>query len=774
MRGVAWGALLLLGGCGGGAGDGQSPDASPPLEPWGLAGGPAGGSANADGEPCDTVIVIAIDKVLEGEVLAAEPRSGATPRLDSVAAGAFVVEDAVTTSTSGNAAMASLLTGRHAFEHGVLSLRDGRRQRLPEAEVTLAEGFRSAGWTTIFSSGSPRHARGFSGFSQGFEHYEAPRLSESTRPADSVANGALLPLRAALEQGERVFAVLSFDDLVTRSLEPPTPEIAAPFVQRRLRRVAGERADVEEALKTMESDPAKGLKDLAKRLGRARGSRASTAWRWALRDAHLSVIDGAVGEVLDAVETSGRARRAMVIVTGLRGALPPGYRQEPGPLMVADAVQIPLALRFPDGARRGARFEGVVSLRDVSDLAASLGGFELERTALPCADLVDPTEAGLPDRGAFVVDAGRKVMARIGVLGQVERYHTGKVIAFDRSGAVADLDADAGAVGLEQLMDYVDRLTGMDVELRAIDGADRSIDVKVDYEVHPGGARRSDFRSDGEASPPGADVKEAVRGRVTLGASEGASPGSTLRLGTRAASVQLRLEALEQGPFGPADVAVGSRSAADLPLLFTPLEERPLTEGAGDEEARTELPTIRLRLERADGLWWTLTVEGANADGAAAADTEVLLSVWPPREPTDEVEVSPDPGMSWEAVPGRLDLVRITGRAPFTCRVKKLGKEEFAVACRAPDGFIAPLAMEFFGQRFAARSAFACVVPDHQKAASKGLLSVEEALYGEEAADLPRAALLRVVRRSVGRAPTFFDPVDVSDLDVVQRLIPGE
>ncbi|MEM8711726.1 MAG: hypothetical protein AAGG01_12295, partial [Planctomycetota bacterium] len=705
--------------------------------------------------------------------LAKKSRFGATPHLDAIAAGAFVVQNAITTSTAGNSAMASLLTGRHGFEHGILSLRDGRRQRLPEAEVTLAEGFRSQGWTTIFSSGSPRHARGFSGFSQGFQSYEAPRLSESTRPAPSVVNGALLPLRAALDSGDRVFAVLSFDDLVTRSLTPPSPEIAAPFVRARLSRVARERADVEEALRTMESDPAKGLKDIATRLARARGSRASNAWKEALRDAHLSVIDSAVGEVLDAVAASGRARRAMVVVTGLRGTLPPGYRQEPGPLMVADAVEIPLALRFPDGARRGARLDGMASLRDVSDLVASFGGFELEPTALPSANLVEPSVSGAPENGAFVVDAGRRVMARISMGDQLERYHTGKVIGFDRSGAVLDLDSGASAAALEPLSEYVERLTACDVDLRVGPGLTRNTGLTVDYEVHPGGAQRADG-IDESADNPAVDFgTEAVRGQVILGEGDGAIRSSRLRLGTRAASVQLRLETTDASALDPRALALGTRSAAELPLLFTPLEERPIAERTGDAKSAPELPPIRLRLERADGLWWTLTVE-ATGDEANAGNSEVLLGVWPPRDPTDDVEVSPDPGMSWEAVPGRLDLVRISGRAPFSCRVKKLGKEQFAVACRTPEGFVPPLAMEFFGQRFAARTAFACVIPDHQKGASEALLSVEEALYDGDAADPLGQALLQVTRASVGQPPTKFAPVDVSDLDVVTRLIPGE
>jgi hypothetical protein len=706
--------------------------------------------------------VFALDKVLRSEIFrsgSVNPAQAVTPRIDSVVVGAQRATDAVTTSTAGNAALASLLTGRHVTEHGIVSLRDQGFQTLPDSEVSLAEGFKEAGWSTIFSSGSPLHARGFSGFSQGFEHYEAPRLAEPTRAAPSVANGALLPLKQALAEERSVFALLSFDDLAPRALRPPSAEIAAPFVSAWLRPVAQERADIEAALRMLDADPQQGIDDLTKLLARARGSRASVAWNMALRAAHLSVIDGAIGEVLDALEEAGRAERALVVFTGLRGTLPPGYRHEAGALFTSDAIGVPLAVRWPMGAKRSEPIDSTLSLLDVPHAIASVGGFGLNPTEFGCLDLgnVRPS-AGV----AFVADSQRKLLAAVQGDRQMERYLDGQVVGFDRAGQqLRGPGLDPGGGLAQSLSGFVEAATAISLTV-TVPETELAADLQFAWETAPGPGTLAP--TDAAADRP----RAAVRGRFQI-----EDTSQSLALAERGTAVGLRLESLSKSAIGPGLLRMGDQRGSDLPLMFTPMDD--VTVPSADDEKPSE---PRLRIERSDGLWWTLTVDALD-DSQGSASAEVLVSVWPPREPTRELEVSAGGGVTRHAIPGRADLVRIAGQVPFTCRVKKLGKEDFAVACSTSAGFLSPTEMGFHGLRFAEPHAFQCVLFHRQNGASEVLPSPDAALFaGIFDVDLKTGKLVGdgvvVHRAGVGPRPPEFDAPSVSDLLELVRLVPGE
>ncbi len=724
------------------------------LAPWGL---PANAQSTASLDDCDTVIVIALDKVLRSELSwtgEANANGGGTPRLDSIAAGAQLVTDAVTISTAGNAALASLITGRHVTEHGIVSLRDAGFQTLSESEKTLAEGFAAAGWSTIFSSGSPLHARGFSGFSQGFEHYEAPRLAEPTRAAPSVVTGAVVPLKKALAENRPVFALLSFDDLSARALRPPSAEIAAPFVSAWLGPLAEERADIEAALRTLDANPEQGIEDFTKLLARARGSRASVAWNMALRAAHLSVVDDAIGDVLDELEAAGRAERALVVVTGLRGTIPPGYRHEAGALFTSDAIAVPLAIRWPGGAKREEPFAPTVSLLDVPAALAAVGEFELQPTTFRCADLrtVKPL-TGV----ALVADSQRKLLAAVRGDQQVERYIDGQQVSFNRSGEQArNPEPDEWSAVNEGLKGFVAKATGISFSLALIDPA-LEADLRFAWESAPGPGTVVPAR-EGAKRP-----RAAVRGKFQM-----EDFFRELELTERGTAIRLGVSSASKKPIGPALLWIGNSRGSELPVMFTPSDDVPAP--TADDEG----PKPQLRLERSDGLWWTLAVDGSG-DADQGAEAEVIVSVWPPRDLTDELEVSAGGGVQKHAVPGRMDLVRIVGTVPFTCRVKKLAKEDFTVACRLSSRFLEPKEMEFHGLRFAEPHAFECVFPHRQGEFSAELPSLEAALYGVHSLpdDPPKGSVI-VMRHGLGPSPAEVTRPSVADLLELVRLVPGE
>lgn len=104
-----------------------------------------------DGVPWN-VVFITVD-TLRADALGVygNGRPGITPTLDALAAKSFVFERAYSTSSWTRPAIASLLTGKHPTELGIMS--EGGKHRLSEHATTLPElfadlGYETAGWYT--------------------------------------------------------------------------------------------------------------------------------------------------------------------------------------------------------------------------------------------------------------------------------------------------------------------------------------------------------------------------------------------------------------------------------------------------------------------------------------------------------------------------------------------------------------------------------------------------------------------------------------------------
>lgn len=117
-------------------------------------------------EPAEQhVFLIGID-TLRADFL--EPGSPAvTPHLDALRAESRVFRAAHATAPWTQPSLASVLTGRWPWQHGVTRLLDP----LPPRELTLAEVFRASGWST---SGVMANfvARGRTSYGQGFERWD--------------------------------------------------------------------------------------------------------------------------------------------------------------------------------------------------------------------------------------------------------------------------------------------------------------------------------------------------------------------------------------------------------------------------------------------------------------------------------------------------------------------------------------------------------------------------------------------------------------------------
>ncbi|MEM1448431.1 MAG: sulfatase-like hydrolase/transferase [Planctomycetota bacterium] len=741
--------LTALLGCGGDAVDSPEPGwTAPPA--WGLPGGRSTAeSAAPDVERCDLVFVALVDGATRSELAAWGGDARSTPHLDALAAGGTIFDRAVAVHTSGNAGIASVLTGRHSREHGVASLRDLGRSTLSPEERTLAEAFKDLGWTTCASLSDPRHARGFSGFAQGFDQYEAPRVGEATWPADSVAIGALQALRTKLQPGQPLFLFASFGDLTDRRAPLPPADVAAPFIEARLRPFAERRAELAVQLDRLaEGGGDAALNEIKNLLSRARGSSAAGAWVAALRDARLAGVDAAIGTLLSAIEAAGRAETATVIVAAPRGWAPAAAQVRAGAQFAPTVVDVPLVVRWPFGARAG-RDASVTSVLDATRALDEAFGLDLAPTSFSARSLLAPTAAGAV---AFVVDGRFDRFAAVADGIQVERWGLEPDLhAFARgAGEGADAALDLLEAGADPWGGDAARAARFDAfvapptaTLLRGPGAPA---LSVTWRTSDGRVQR---RADAAAAGDGTPLR--MVGSARLQAPMGET--LTLELERRATSILVDLHAGDQ-PLGPGDVSFGGTRLAELPVLFVP---------AADSEPVPPDEVAMLRLRRAEGIWWTLSVAGEGP-------VQVLVGTWPVRSPEDALEVVAGGPVQQRDVPGRGDLVHLVGTAPFDLRIKRAGNEEFAIACLHGDRFLRPTEMVTDDLRYATDSAFAVLVPSWQASTSDALRDTTAALYGNEPGD----AAIAIHRTSLGSVRDVSAALDEFALDFLRSLPAGE
>ncbi len=101
-----------------------------------------------------------------------------SPRLDELARGSVLFENAIAQSAVTPVSHASILTGLNPYRHGLRSLHGGRNFSLPDDRVTLAEillenGYATAGFVSAFPAS--RHF----GLRQGFQHWDEAFGSET-------------------------------------------------------------------------------------------------------------------------------------------------------------------------------------------------------------------------------------------------------------------------------------------------------------------------------------------------------------------------------------------------------------------------------------------------------------------------------------------------------------------------------------------------------------------------------------------------------------------
>jgi arylsulfatase A-like enzyme len=280
-----------------------------------------------------TVLLVTWDTVRADRVGAYGATSGATPRLDALAAAGLLCEAARAPAPITLVSHATLLTGLPPRRHGV---HDNGAFRLGREHVLLSEVLAAQGWRAgAFVGAFVLDAQ--YGLDQGFEVYGMPAfrrlglpLQSAERPASEVVDEALAWLDGTRPE-EPVFLWTHFYDphFAYRPPEPQASRFADPY------------------------------------------------------DGEIAFCDSQLGRLLDGLDARGRDGRRLTVVTSDHGEAFGEHGEQTHGIFVYDATQhVPLVLHgtdVPVGRRAGP-----VSLADVVPTVLDWAG--LPRATMAHAD----------------------------------------------------------------------------------------------------------------------------------------------------------------------------------------------------------------------------------------------------------------------------------------------------------------------------------------------------------------------------------------------------
>jgi arylsulfatase A-like enzyme/Flp pilus assembly protein TadD len=276
------------------------------------------------------VVVITLDTTRADALGAYGQPLPVTPRIDAMAAGGALFEQALASAPSTLPSHATLFTGLQPYAHGV---RSNTGYRLSEANLTLAELLAARGWTTGAEVAAPVLASSRR-LAQGFGVYHEPSISMAeaaeilqeqlmvrySRPAEEISDGGIDFLRANADRP--FFLWLHYFDAHAPHAAPE------PFASR------------------FDDDYL----------------------------AEVSHVDHEVGRVLDEIEALGLRERTLVVLTADHGEGRGDHGEESHAYFVYDTViRVPL-LFLGAGIPAGTRIGAMVRLVDVTPTVLDLLG----------------------------------------------------------------------------------------------------------------------------------------------------------------------------------------------------------------------------------------------------------------------------------------------------------------------------------------------------------------------------------------------------------------
>jgi arylsulfatase A-like enzyme len=324
----------------------------------GLGGCSRDRAAAPPAPPPPHVLLIVVDCLRADHVGAYGHPLPTTPNIDRLAAEGIRFESAYANATWTKPSMATLFTGLHPSEHGLLRVGEPASDEietdaLPEDIPTLAESFRAAGYRTI-AVVNQIHLKPEFGFARGFESYRWVK----NRSAYEI-NRELFEELGAQREGRPVFAWLHYIDVhwpYKRGRKDAPPELG-------IARMHPE-PPLEQSREVIEAWVAEHMNEANRRALETR------------YDREVAFADGAVGDLVERVRAAGALDDTWIVVTSDHGE---GFLEH-GRLMhgfrpYEEVARVPLVMRPPPrlGLPRGVR-SSLVSHADFAPTLTDLLG----------------------------------------------------------------------------------------------------------------------------------------------------------------------------------------------------------------------------------------------------------------------------------------------------------------------------------------------------------------------------------------------------------------
>jgi choline-sulfatase len=341
---------------------------------------------------------------------------GTTPHLDALGAHGTVFTNAFTPTAICTPARASLLTGRHPFEHGLLSnyeWNSGHREELPDDVPTISQALRSGGYRLghvgkwhVGRHRGPEYY-GFEGFhiAGALNNYAQPEYVEWLRQRDLPSASLRDPIYSTLPDGSQ-------GHLIAARLDQPTEATFEAFLTdlaiAKIREFAKtsrtgqpfylacnffgphlpyllpdawfDRFDPESVeLPASMAETFAGKPEVQKTYSAYWGASEFDQATWrkltAVYWGYVAMIDSMIGRILSTLEEEGLADSTAVFFTADHGEFTGAHRlNDKGPAMYDDIYRIPAILFVPGQTpTRTAQF---ATLLDFAATTVDLSGVE--------------------------------------------------------------------------------------------------------------------------------------------------------------------------------------------------------------------------------------------------------------------------------------------------------------------------------------------------------------------------------------------------------------
>ncbi len=398
-----------------------------------------GGAGCAGDRP--NVIVVVVDTLRADRVGVAGGRRGLTPFLDSLGESGVIFPNAYSTSSWTNPAVASLFTSRYPSQHRVTTF----ESRLADAEETLAERLRAAGWRGLGVVGNFRLTQAL-GFAQGFDVWFS-RLFARKATTQQLAQDTIryYDRHVARFFWRRWQPLL----LYLQPMEPHAPYDPPAEARRAFARPPGPGTSESEAMAKVISIPRWDAL-----------SPDEVAYVESLYDAEVAALDARLRRLFTRLRTRGLLDHAIVVVTadhgeefGEHGGFLHGFA------LYEESVRVPLIMTGP-GLPAGRVVRDEVSLVDVAPTVLELLGLPPEprfegRSLLSRLGDGDATDVvlELPPTGS-VIDARRHSAGLLydGIKVLATRRSREGSEAFDLRHDPAEMHPDPPAIAQEATM----------------------------------------------------------------------------------------------------------------------------------------------------------------------------------------------------------------------------------------------------------------------------------------------------------------------------------